>query len=105
MTGRGRRARLAASGGPAIVMVLGIAGVAYADVGVAAFSPPSADPGDTVTFITHVKNKGLVRSKWYRYAWLIDGREVKASDYAFSSMVMAVVQSDPFRMKMIGNRE
>lgn len=35
-------------------------------------------PGDTVTFIAHVKNKGAVPSKWYRAYWLIDGKEVKA---------------------------
>ncbi len=35
-------------------------------------------PGETVTFIAHVKNKGPVKSNWYRYFWLIDGKEVKA---------------------------
>jgi hypothetical protein len=33
-------------------------------------------PGDTVTFIAHVKNKGPLPSEGYRYAWLIDGKEV-----------------------------
>ena len=35
-------------------------------------------PGETVTFIAHVKNKGPVKSNWYRYSWLLDGREVDA---------------------------
>lgn len=35
-------------------------------------------PGDTVTFIAHVKNKGPVRSLPCRYFWLIDGTDIEA---------------------------